>query len=51
MVIIGGILMAALLVAVLTSIKAEDGPRWGSPGLHADRPASGSERVGTIGSG
>ena len=37
MIIIGGVLTAALLFAVLSSIKA-DGPHWAGGGMIADRP-------------
>ena len=37
MIIIGGVLTAALLFAVVSSIKAE-GPRWLPGGLLADAP-------------
>ena len=37
MIIIGGVLTAALLFAVVSSIKAE-GPRWVPGGLLADAP-------------
>jgi amino acid permease len=38
MILIGGVLMAALLVAVVSSIKA-DGPHWVAADLVADAPA------------
>jgi hypothetical protein len=38
MIIIGGVLTAALLIAVVASIKA-DGPHWVDGGALADRPA------------
>lgn len=38
MIIIGGVLTAALLFAVVASIKA-DGPHWVDGGALADRPA------------
>jgi hypothetical protein len=41
MIIIGGVLTAALLFAVVSSIKA-DGPHWVTGGLVADGPALGS---------
>jgi amino acid permease len=41
MIIIGGVLTAALLFAVVSSIKA-DGPHWVAGGLIADGPAFGS---------
>jgi hypothetical protein len=41
MIIIGGILTAALLFAVLSSIKA-DGPHWAGGGMLADRPLLGA---------
>jgi hypothetical protein len=41
MIIIGGVLTAALLFAVVSSIKA-DGPHWVAGGLVADGPAFGS---------
>jgi len=40
MIIIGGVLTAALLFAVVSSIKA-DGPRWVAGGLLADGPSLG----------
>jgi hypothetical protein len=39
MIIIGGVLTAALLFAVVSSIKA-DGPHWLPGGLLADAPSS-----------
>jgi hypothetical protein len=45
MIIIGGVLTAALLFAVVSSIKAE-GPYWRPGGLLADAPSSaGSARA------
>ena len=41
MIIIGGVLTAALLFAVVSSIKA-DGPHWVAGGLLADGPTFGS---------
>jgi hypothetical protein len=41
MIIIGGVLTAALLFAVISSIKA-DGPHWVAGGLIADGPTLGS---------
>lgn len=40
MIIIGGVLTAALLFAVVSSIKA-DGPHWVAGGLIADGPTLG----------
>ena len=40
MIIIGGILTAALLFAVVSSIRA-DGPHWVAGGVIADGPALG----------
>ena len=46
MIIIGGILTAALLFAVLSSIKA-DGPHWAGGGMLADRPLLGARLTRT----
>ena len=40
MIIIGGVLTAALLFAVISSIKA-DGPHWMAGGVLADGPSLG----------
>ena len=45
MVIIGGVLTAALLFAVVSSIRA-DGPRWVAGGLLADGPSLGGPARG-----
>ena len=44
MIIIGGVLTAALLFAVVSSIKAE-GPRWVPGGQLADAPSTGPARA------
>jgi len=41
MIIIGGVLTAALLFAVVSSIRA-DGPHWVAGGLLADGPSVGA---------
>jgi hypothetical protein len=44
MIIIGGVLTAALLFAVISSIKA-DGPHWVAGGVLADGPALGGRSL------
>jgi hypothetical protein len=44
MIIIGGVLTAALLFAVISSIKA-DGPHWVAGGVIADGPVLGGRSL------